>query len=215
MAYRLSDIIWNIFRTFEFGAVLLRVHPKSALRKLGWFKSFRNKCPVDQNGLPLPWWTYSIISFLENRLGDHFRVLEFGCGYSSLWLSNRVGEVISIENKMSWANYIKSKAPSNLEIITCECLEEYASSYLKKHGEFHILIIDAGNRMECAKSSISSLSEDGIVIWDDTEESDWPEIKNYMKSLGYLEVSFAGLKPQVIHYSRTTIFYKEQNCLGI
>ena len=215
MSYRFSNFIWNIVRKLELGTVVLKIHPKSALRTLGWFISFKKKYPVDKNGLPLPWWTYSIISFLDDRLSSKLRVLEFGCGNSSLWLSKRVEEVISIENKMIWANHIQTKAPNNLKIITCSCLEEFAATSLKECGEFNILIIDAGNRMKCAKYSLSALSEDGIVIWDDTERADWPEINNYMKSFGFKELSFAGLKPQVIHFSRTTIFYKDKNCLAI
>lgn len=35
------------------------------LKKAGWFRSYKEQLPIDNNGNPIPWMTYPSISFLE------------------------------------------------------------------------------------------------------------------------------------------------------
>ena len=78
-----------------------------------------------------------------------------------------------------------------------------------------MIIDNLGNRMDCTKWNLSHLKDNGVVIWDNTDGSDWNEIKSFMNTNGFKEISFAGMIPQELSYSRTTIFYKEKNCLNI
>ena len=81
-------MLYSLLRKFGFSTILIRIHPKSALKKLGWFRSFKFKESIDHNGNPIPWWTYSIIDFLQERLNNKsIRVLEFGCGNSTVCLT--------------------------------------------------------------------------------------------------------------------------------
>lgn len=212
---KINKLIWQVFRKFGFATLLLRIHPKSALKKLGWFRSFRTKKSVDINGNALPWWTYSIIYFLKERLNKQMRVLEFGCGNSTIWLSKYTKEVISIENHKGWADKVTAMLPSNGNVIHVESLEKFAAGTHEELGLFDVLIIDAGNRMECAIHAIKFIKDNGIVIWDNTDGPDWPDIKGFLYQSGFKEVSFVGLVPQEVMLSKTTIFYRENNCLEI
>ncbi|MDF1561297.1 MAG: hypothetical protein P1P83_13990, partial [Bacteroidales bacterium] len=81
---------------------------------------------------------------------------------------------------------------------------------------FDILIIDnLGNRMQCAIHNLKHLKADGVVVWDNTDGPDWGAIKLYMENHGFREVSFTGMVAQELSLSRTTIFYKANNCLNI
>ena len=61
-------LCYSFFRKMNLRLILLLIHPNSALIKIGWFKSFREKSVVDKNDNPIPWWTYSFIDFIEKKL---------------------------------------------------------------------------------------------------------------------------------------------------
>ena len=77
------------------------------------------------------------------------------------------------------------------------------------------MIIDAGDRISCGKNSIKFLNDSGVVMWDNTDGKDWPEIKEIFTKQSFKEISFTGMIPQEFMLSRTTIFYRKNNCLKI
>lgn len=81
------NLVWALIRFFRFGGLMLQVHPKSFLRSRGWFRSFSAKRSVDSTGKPIPWWSYGVIDFVEERLGKTMSVLaglRFGLRRASL-----------------------------------------------------------------------------------------------------------------------------------
>ena len=212
----MNILIWSVIRKLRLGAFLLFVHRKSALKELGWFVSFNRRQSVDKLGKPIPWWTYGFNAFLEPRLNNSLRVLEFGCGGSTIWLGARVGEVVSIENHVQWANQIKAKSSGNVIIRLVERITDFDSYIKSVHGVFQVVVVDClGDRIECAKQSLALLADDGVVIWDNTDGPDWNTINGMMQSHGFREISFTGMTPQEVALGRTTVFYRSQNCLGI
>src|SRR5688572_22901839 len=67
------------------------------LREQGWLRSYRERRPVTQGGEPIPWYTYSAIDFLAERLPPDATVFEFGAGHSTLWYARRVARVVSVD----------------------------------------------------------------------------------------------------------------------
>jgi hypothetical protein len=53
----------------------------------GWFESFKSSEPIDADLKPVPWFTYSAIDFLKERLSNDLNILEFGSGNSTLFLA--------------------------------------------------------------------------------------------------------------------------------
>ena len=47
-----------------------------------------------------------------------WKVLEFGCGSSSLWWAQRVAQVVSVEHDEHWATKVRAGAPQNLTVVT-------------------------------------------------------------------------------------------------
>jgi hypothetical protein len=190
------------------GPLLLRIHPKSALLALGWFRSFRAKKSVDKNMNPIPWWTYPAIAFLQNRLTPKLKVLEFGSGASTLWLCRFVSEVISVEDNRAWAKYVQSILPRNGKLFVTDSYETFIDNY-QPNTKFDIIIIDAGHRINIATKIFPMLSDDGVVLWDNTDGSDWVHIKALFTSHDFLEISFHGMTAQEISLSSTTVFYRK------
>jgi hypothetical protein len=210
------NLVFNLFRKINLGFLILTIHPKSALITSGWFKSFRKKSVIDRNNNPIPWWTYSFIEFISERINNDLRVLEFGCGYSTIWLSNRVKEVIAFEDYPKWADSISKRINSNSKIVAVKSISVYNDYSSHITGDFDILIIDnLGNRIDCAMQNLRHLNNNGVVIWDNTDGPDWQEIKVLMGKNGFKELSFTGMVAQELNQSKTTLFYRPNNCLNI
>jgi len=216
MKTKLALIGWAILRFCGMGPLLLRIHPKSALLALGWFKSLRIKKSIDKNMNPIPWWTYPTIAFLQDRLSPNLKVLEFGSGASTLWLCQFVSEVISIEDNREWGKYVQAKLPGNGKLVITDSYEKFIDDY-QTNAKFDIIIIDIdGYRLNIGEKIFPMLSDNGVVLWDNTDWPEWIQIKALFLSHDFLEISFQGMTAQEITLSRTTIFYrKTDNCLGI
>ncbi|WP_394752635.1 class I SAM-dependent methyltransferase [Crenothrix sp.] len=210
-----SNYLWTLIRFLRLGGLLLQIHPKSYLRKRGWFLSFTAKRSIDAAKNPIPWWSYGVIDFVEERLKPSLSCLEFGSGGSTVWLAHRIKSVTSIENDPNWAAIVKDFVPENVRLIELAKPENLSDEHVGKEV-FDILIVDPlAHRINCAKAGLPFLSETGVVIWDNTDGSDWPEIKALMAEHGFKEISFNGLAPQEVSLSRTTIFYRTENIFGI
>ena len=87
-----------------------------------------------------------------------------------------------------------------------------AHNYSEK---FHIIIVDGRDRVNCCKNSITALTDDGVIVLDDSERPQYKEAIDYLKSKGFKELPFSGISPGSFINKSTTIFYKSKNCLGI
>lgn len=192
------------------------MHPKSGLRRAGWFRSFRHRRSVDGVGSPIPWWTYAAVEFVEGRIGRGIEVLEFGSGASTFWLAQRVCGVKSIENDAVWAGRLESRIPSNVELVLTESMEETARALARSGARFHLLINDAlADRIACARESLACMTPDGVILWDNTDGPNRPAILQLMHVAGYRELGFSGPTAQEVAWSRTSVFYRPHNVLGI
>lgn len=213
-----KGLLWTFIRFLRLGGLMLQIHPKSYLRNRGWFRSFSARRSVDSAGRPIPWWSYGVIDFVAERLTKTMSVLEFGAGGSTVWLAERVAEVVSVENDSKWASIVKSFIPSNVILVELRIPGQLVASDIPPPAShsFQLLIVDAlANRIDCAEAGLPFLAEDGVVLWDNTDGPDWPEIKGLMATRGFKEISFSGISPQEVSLSRTTIFYKSNNVFGI
>lgn len=79
-------------------AIMSRVAYNDYLRTEGWVLSEGAGMPVDDDGAPVPWYTYPCIDFLEARLDPSLSVFEYGSGLSTIWYARRVDEVVGVEH---------------------------------------------------------------------------------------------------------------------
>ncbi|WP_248896436.1 class I SAM-dependent methyltransferase [Haloplanus halobius] len=169
--------------------------------------------PVDQDGEPIPWYTYPTIDFIEPRTRTEFRVFEFGSGHSSLWYSDRVKEVVAVEDSKEWATAMQERSPSNLTVVYEPDLDDYASE-VTAHGSFDIVVIDGRVRQSCVGPTLEAITDHGVVILDDFErwdDSDWARFRD----AGFRALPFVGPKAQRLTESCTGILYRDENCLDI
>jgi methyltransferase family protein len=184
---------------------------------MGWFESFRTKQAIGRDGKPIPWITYPCLSFLEERVNSSMKVFEYGSGNSTLWWASRVQRVVSCEHDHSWYDEVIKTVPRNVELhhIPLECGGAYSKQVSKFHHEFDIIFIDGRDRVNCIKQSLGGLKPNGVVILDNSEVSEYSEGLQFLLSNTYKFLHFSGPGPINFAVWRTTIFYKQDNCLKI
>jgi len=183
----------------------------------GWLKSYMAGVPIDKYGNPIPWYTYSFISFIKNRINKKMMVFEYGSGNSTLWWAGRVKQVISYEHDKSWYEEMEACIPKNVELhyVGLQYGGEYSKKISKYIGMFDIVVIDGRDRVNCSKNCLNALKKGGVIIWDNSERKCYREGYDYLIGSGYKRIDFNGMGPVNAYPWSTTIFYKEDNCLGV
>ncbi len=209
----MKKFLWEILNKLKIGGPL-QLFLNSWLKDLGWFNSFYKKESVDKNNEPLPWYTYSFIDFLKPRLSKNFNVFEFGSGNSTLWFSKYVNSIKSVEHDKNWYEKVGDKLPANAEVFYKES-KDYPKEVSASGKKYEIITIDGIDRNDCIYQSINSLTQNGVIILDNSERIDYKASIEFLLSNGFKKIDFRGMCPVTPISSCTSIFYKDGNCLGI
>lgn len=187
------------------------------LSKIGYLNSCIYKSSIDNFKNPIPWVTYPFIDFIENRLNKNILIFEYGAGNSTLWYSKLVHKVFSIEHNIDWFNNIKNNSFENILINHIEL--DYDGKYCRFIHTFNLLfnivIVDGRDRVNCLIQATKSLRDDGVIVLDDSEREQYKYGVEYLLNLGFKKIDFWGIAPSISFKKCTSIFYKNNNCLGI
>ncbi|MHA4894065.1 class I SAM-dependent methyltransferase [Pedobacter sp. PWIIR3] len=197
--------------------VLLSLGFKGYLADRGWFDAFKTKSAIDENGNAIPWVTYSFIDFIKDRITKQHDIFEFGSGNSTIFYAKLAGSVYSVEHDKEWFDKSSKINLPNVKMIQCDLQPggDYCKSAAPTGKKFHVIIVDGRDRVNCCKQAISALTEDGVVVLDDSERAEYAEAHTFFKENGFKYLPFSGMAPGVIISKYTSIFYKSNNCLGI
>ena len=196
---------------------LLVIGTNGYLYEIGWIESFKQHMPVDKDGNPLPWVTYGFIDFISERLNKTMDVFEYGSGNSTLWLAKKSNTVIAVEHDKQWFSKVKNNLPNNVQIYFEEL--KYGGNYSKFSKnigkKFDIVIVDGRDRVHCLISAVESIKEDGVIVLDDSERENYKNGIELLINKGFKKLDFWGISPGTFYKKCTTIFYRNNNCLGI
>ena len=190
---------------------------RSFLKTSGYIRSVREKRPCRSDGSPIPWMNYHMIAFLEERLSSDLSVFEYGSGNSTMFLAPRVGTVTSVECEREWYEYVVTQVPDNVKLILCDPFDskQYPKIISEGNRKFDIVIVDAEERVACMKQAVPWVTDRGVILLDDAEREHYKEGIDTVLAAGFRKLDFEGLKPNGIRAYRTTVFYRNGNCLGI
>ncbi len=196
---------------------LLSFNHKGYLCDIGWFKAFDTKSPVDGEGNPIPWVTYSFIDFIKNRIKKQHTIFEFGSGNSTFFYAKSAGIVVSVEHDKEWFDKIVKDKPENSEMIYCELIRggDYCHMPVKLEEKFDVIIVDGRDRVNCCKQAVDALTNEGVVVLDDSEREYYREGIDFLLKKGFKQLSFSGISPGLFYNKATSVFYRVDNCLGI
>ncbi|MEO1574091.1 MAG: class I SAM-dependent methyltransferase [Pseudomonadota bacterium] len=196
-------------------AISLTYSSRSFLVQSGFFESVRRKKPCRRDGTPIPWMNYAMIEFLENRLVRNMTVFEYGSGNSTLYFSDRVASVTSVECDAGWYDYIKDGMPDNVTLINVDANDGYVESINKLEQRFDLILVDAEHRNDCLRHAPAFLTERGVILLDDAQRAEYDEGIAAVLAAGFREMPFNGLKAGGVKRYRTTVFYRDGNVFGI
>ena len=212
MMRKIAQVIFN-----KFGILVFYTLKKTGyLKNKGWFVSYKSKKSVDLNGIEIPWLSYPFMDFITPRLKQEFEIFEYGSGGSSLWFQGRLKTVVSCEHNKDWYTIISQKAGENLHLLYREVAENaYSNAILENDMLYDIILIDGVDRVNCSKNAPKMLKPGGIIVWDDSDRTEYFEGQQHLTEMGFKRIDFYGMRPVSDWSSCTTIFYRTENCLGI
>lgn len=176
----------------------------------GWILSVANGRPTNNEGKPIPWYTYPAIDFLDSIKKRNWIIFEWGCGNSTLWWSKNVSQVFSVEDNEMWFNNISQQIPSNVNLNYKNTQDSYVHA-IDNHEQnyFDVIVIDGSYRNECSFNCIQFLKESGIVIFDNSDGKDYNEGINFFQTNGFRRLDFWGLIPSYLYKNCTSIFFRD------
>lgn len=210
-----KDILCLIFNGE--GRVSCLSDENSYLKETGWWNSYIAKVPIGPDNEPLPWVTHSFIDFISDRLNKNMDIFEYGSGYSTFFYSKKVKSVTSVEHAREWHDKLKNKLPKNINLIYQESVSDatYCMLAASSGKKFDMIIVDGFFRVNCIKNSYKALEDDGVVILDDSERVEYQEGVRFLEQSCFKHIDFWGISPGFFNRMCTTVFYKDNNCLGI
>jgi precorrin-6B methylase 2 len=196
-----------------------------------WVRSWLSIYDLDDMlRLDVPWWTFEaadeVAAFLGERPGA--RVLEWGSGASTVWLSQRAGSVVSIEHDPRWAartaRALAARDADNVELRVVEPkrlvppggvpsakpgfagldFEAYADAVDAVPGELDLVVIDGRAREACLVRALDRLAAGGLIVFDNVDRARY---RDAVEALGpRLSVDWTrGITPALPYPTRTAL----------
>ena len=154
----------------------------------GHLRSSFTRTSVTKTGDPIPWYSLPTVNFLTQRDFSKARVLEFGGGYSTMWWSKAAEHVTTFEEDSRWINTFMSRVGANVEAHSLpsglkgkELRVAISEKLNNTRALFDIVIVDAMHRETLTEMAFELVSEDGMVMVDNSEGYDTYEITKAKK----------------------------------
>ena len=197
--------------------VRLLYSKKSWLYQVGYVDSYLKRIPISQEGKYLPWMNYHVIDFLNERLNAGISLFEYGSGYSTVYWGSKVNKVTAVEHDYTWFKIVSEILPENVEIIHIELNDtgNYVNAAVNSGKKYDFIVIDGRERIACIKSAINALSEQGIILLDDSHKTKYQKGVEYLQNTGFKKLTFSGIKPGSMGSFSTSLFYRAQNCFDL
>jgi hypothetical protein len=206
-----------ILRNLSLFKRFLNFYWEGYLFDIGWVRSFEQQRSLGKNNEPLPWVTYSFIEFVRTRLKKQMIMLEYGSGNSTLFYSQFVSKVYAVEHDAEWVQELTSKLPSNVLLMhkPLDYGGVYAAAAHDTNEKFDVIIVDGRDRVNCIRQSIANLSDDGVMVLDDSERDEYKEGVSFLEQRDFRRIDFWGIAPGVFFNKCTSVFYRGKNCFNI
>ena len=172
--------------------------------EFGFLESSRSSIPLDGYGNVMPLYSYPCYEYIRSMDWKNANILEFGCGYSSIWWDNVDANVYGVDSNDEWINKIQSSVSGHLNIELANDGEEYTTSIYRHNLKYDVIVIDGMYRYDCVEPSLDCLANDGMVILDNSE---WhTNTKELLDNSDLMPVHFHGMKPIHVDIETTSCY---------
>jgi hypothetical protein len=183
----------------------------------------------DMIRLDTPWWTYRAIGVVEahlRALDGKARVFEYGSGASSLWLSDRSGELHTVEHHAGWATIMRDAVERTghggsitLHEVPAVAMEhpvtrsgrrgedavdytDYANAIQLPGGLFDLVVVDGRARVACLHAALAHLAPGALVVFDDAQR---PRYRAGIRAAGLPRRAMWGMVPSLPYPRQTAV----------
>jgi hypothetical protein len=183
----------------------------------GWARSIRMMRPADRAGRPLPYLPYCATELLSERLTANLNVLEFGSGFSTLFFMTHVARVTSVEHDARWLETVRSQMNDRVTLLHAprSSADEYIAPIHSRADRFDLILVDGQHRMACFALALERLTPAGVIVLDDSDRALYADAFPRAATAGFRVLHLRGHKPDSVDVHRTSIFYRDGNCLGL
>jgi precorrin-6B methylase 2 len=140
-----------------------------------------------------PWFVMGAITYLEDEFLEDpygeltFESFEWGCGGSTLWLSQRTKSVVSVEHDPEWVEKEQQELDEygieNVLLVYLALDGGYADYILGyPDGYFDLIMVDGRQRSACLRNAVNKLKSGGALVLDNSEREQYQEA---MKEVGH------------------------------
>jgi len=186
------------------------------LRAYGFAKSLGAEAALDPSEHAMPWIPYCAAKFLDQRLTNDVRVLEYGSGNSTIFFMRRVREVVAVESAADWFTAVNRSLFANARVVQVQTEEaDYVTAAGTLNGLYDVVMIDGIHRVACFKHALGLVSPRGVIILDDSEREEYSEAFVVARQHGFRTLSLEGHKAGSAGLHATSFFYRDGNCLGL
>jgi hypothetical protein len=204
-------------------------NPASITELKKWYHYYSKKNEKSPLDYKIPWMTFSAIDYLEKNLTKDMNVFEYGSGGSTLFFSQRVNTITSIEHDKGWYDYelnILSKLNNlELKLIVPQLngrllnhgkdyenmyFDNYVNSIDDYEDKFDLIIVDGRQRNECFKKAILKVKCGGVIVFDNFDREHYQKSLECVNATDFEILSFYGFVPFGTMQSLTTIFKKNK-----
>lgn len=185
----------------------------------------------------MPWITFSAIDFLNKQLSKTDNVFEYGTGGSTIFFSQRVNTVVSVEHDPEWFQVVLTKLGKiNQNNVNATCIQgevltvdnqpdnrDYQSCYseitktffhdyvnsINKYPDnyFDLVVIDGRARPSCIKQAQSKVKPGKYLLLDNSERNHYQLAINHLLK-AWTRITFEGPTPYLKWFTQTSIWRK-------
>lgn len=192
------------------------------LESSGWLETLLYALPVTRVGDPIPWWTYPAIDWIAAAVASHWRVFEWGAGYSTLWWAGQSAWVRAVDHSADWVRTLADQLPAHATVVHrseqagyLAALDEAAADLRAEEGSgrpwggFDAIVVDGEHRVQCLAAAPAHLAPKGIVIVDNADSPDLMAPLADLERKGFFRIDFYGLIPGFVYKNCTSVCFRD------
>lgn len=136
----------------------------------------------------LPWLGYRAIKRIDELIQPDWKVLEFGSGFSTVWLSERCDLVVSIEDDKKWYKLVNRKLSGRKVEYKLRERKNYHKVEGYEDGYFDFALIDGIRRSDCTQTALDKVKKGGYIYLDNSDKN--KDAKKIIKENAISEESY-------------------------
>ena len=147
------------------------------------------------------------MNWFETQSWSDLNLLELGSGGSTLYFSRFFRSITSFETNSEWYHKLIHKVPESVNLYQTESISSSLQNV--NTDNFDVILIDCAENRANLSHILANKNYKGIIFHDNAE---WYRNSiNILRSVGYYEVPFFGIKPVDDHVASTSLLIKESN----